>query len=122
MKFVAGGLTSVFALVVFLGAPRAGEKKDPKHSISEVMVLAHKKGLLQRVITGKANEEDKQQLVELYVSLAQNEPPKGEAKAWKKRTEEIVRLAKAAAKGDAKAPPLLKKAADCASCHKIFRG
>jgi hypothetical protein len=61
-------------------------------------------------------------LVDYYESLPLNKPPKGDAKEWKTKTEEIVKLAKAIQKGDKDAGAKLKAALNCAACHKIFKG
>ena len=49
-------------------------------------------------------------------------PPKGEEKEWKKRTKKLVEAANALVKEDKDAKDLLKKATNCAECHKEHKG
>ncbi len=119
MKFLAASVMAAVALVLVLESNHAGEKA--KYTISEVMKEAHKSGLLKKVASGAASEEDKKKLSELYQALAQNTPKKGEGEEWKKRTVALVKAADAAVKGDEKAAKSLPKLADCASCHKLFK-
>jgi hypothetical protein len=104
------GLLAGWGLVV-----EAADDAKPKHTISEVMIEAHKKGLLTKVVSGKASDAEKKQLCELYESLAANKPPKGSAVEWKSKTDAIVAACK---KGDPKA---LKAAVNCGVCHKAHR-
>jgi len=131
MRFVVATVaaTLTFALLLNSGEFRAEEKdKDaPKYKIKEVMKLAHLKAkktdetLLEKVVAGSATKEEKQKLAELYVSLSQNKPPKGEAEDWKAVTAKIVVQAQAAAKGEEGAPKLLKEATNCGGCHSKFK-
>ena len=115
MRFVAAAVLASLALVVAMNTEyQAGEKA--KHTIAEVMKVAMKGGLCKKVAEGKASDAEKKQLVELFESLTKNTPPMGDAKAWKERTTALLEAAK---KGDGKA---LGKNANCASCHKMFKG
>ncbi len=98
------------------------EDEKPKHTTKEVMKLAHKGGLMKKVVDGKATDAEKKQLVELYTSMAGNKPPKGDAEAWKEKTDAVVAAAKAAAEGKEGAGPLLQKATNCMGCHSAHKG
>lgn len=100
----------------------AAEEEKPKHTTKQVMKLAHKGGLLKKVVDGKATDAEKKQLVELYTSLAGNKPPKGDAAAWKEKTDAVVAAAKDAAEGKEGAGALLTKATNCMGCHKDHKG
>jgi hypothetical protein len=100
----------------------AAEEEKPKHTTKQVMKLAHKGGLLKKVVDGKATDEEKKQLVELYTSLAGNKPPKGDAAAWKEKTDAVVAAAKDAAEGKEGAGALLTKATNCMGCHSAHKG
>ena len=102
MKYLVAGLAVTLAFVVCVGAPKAADDKDAKYTIKEVMKKAHKDGLLKKVASGKADEDERKELVVLYVALSQNKPPKGDADDWKEKTGAMVKAAKAAA-ADAKA-------------------
>ena len=108
--------------VLVLGiAVLAQAQAKPKYTILEVMLTAHKDGLLKKVTDGKASDAEKKQLVDFYVALGQNKPPKGDPAEWRKRCDELLKLAKACAAGDQDAPAALAKAANCAACHKVFK-
>ena len=78
MKYLFAGVIAALSLALVMGENKAGEKKA-KHTIAEVMQKAMKGGLCGKVAKGKASDEEKEQLVELFTSLSKNEPPKGEA-------------------------------------------
>src|ERR1700682_2980267 len=116
MKFLAASLMAVTAIVLLLGDNLAGEKA--KYTIKEVMKEAHKGGLMKKVADGKADDTEKKHLVDLYKALSQNDPPKGPADDWKKKTTALVEASTKASKGDAAAAATLPKLANCAACHK----
>lgn len=119
MKVLAGGLIAVVGMIFCLSASGAGDKK-PKYDIKEVMDKAHKQGLLKKVVSGKADEDERKELAELYTALSQNKPPKGEVSDWKKVTGTMVKAAKAAVKDAAKGKAL-GKIVNCGACHKEFK-
>jgi hypothetical protein len=80
------------------------------------MQKAMKGGLCAKVASGKASEAEQKQLVSLFEGLAKTDPPKGDAEAWKAKTKALLDAAKA---NDGAA---LKKAANCAACHKEHKG
>jgi hypothetical protein len=108
------------ALALCLGIPRAGEKKEPKYTIKEVMKKAHKDGLWKKVASGDAGKEDREELAELYVALSENKPPKGDEKDWKKKTSAMVKASKAAVK-NAEDGKKLTKIVNCGACHKAHK-
>jgi hypothetical protein len=120
MKFLSAALCATVGFVLCLSSPQAGEKKEPKYTIKEVMEKAHKSGLLKKVASGEAPKEDREELVELYVSLSENKPPKGDAKDWKKKTTAMVKASKAAEK-NAEDGKKLSKIVNCGACHKAHK-
>jgi hypothetical protein len=111
-------------LIAGLGMFRAADEAKPKYTIEEVMEKAHKgkSSLLKQVMTGKASDEQKKQLVEYYEELAKNKPEKGSAEDWKKRTTALVKASKEVAGGNESAKPQLGKAANCKACHEAHKG
>lgn len=95
---------------------QAEDDAKPKYTIKQVMKEAHKDGLLKKVLGGDASDAEKEKLCELYVALAANKCPKGDAADWKEKTETIVKACKA---GDNAA---LKTATNCGACHKEHKG
>jgi cytochrome c553 len=128
MRKVVTGVAAVLALALATGPRMLGadddDEKKPKYTIKEVMNKAHKGGILKKVLSGKAEEDDVKELVIGYTALSLNKPPRGDAKAWKKRTEALVKAAKAVEKNDTdkKALAALKKASNCAACHNVHKG
>jgi hypothetical protein len=99
------------------------KKKKPKYTIKEVMKKAHqpKDAILKKVQADKATKEELKELLAMYQALELNKPPMGDEAEWKKRTAALVKGANAAVENKKEAKELLKKAADCASCHKAFK-
>ncbi len=122
MKYLFAGVIAMVSLLLVLGDNNAGEKA--KYTIPEVMAKAHKgaTALMPKVAKGKASDDEKKQLVELYTALSKNEPPKGDAADWKTKTTALVDAAKKAADGDEAAAKSLPKLANCAACHKAHKG
>jgi cytochrome c len=108
--------------LVAMVAALVNAQEKPKYTIAQVMDKCMKGGLCGKVAGGKASPEEAKMLVEYFESLSANKPPKGDEAEWKKRTGELVKLAKAASSGDKGAGAKLKGAANCAACHKVFKG
>lgn len=122
MKFLVAGIVAALSLVLVVsGNNNAGEKKA-KYTISQVMQKAMKGGLCKKVASGKASDEEKKQLAEMFAALAQNTPPKGDAAEWKKKAGALAAVAKKIAGGDEKAVKALGKLANCGACHSVFKG
>ena len=124
MRTVKYSLALVFALALVANVltTRADESASPKHNIKEVMKIAHGKGgLAKKVITGGASDEEKQELIELYVDLGRNTPPKGTPADWKVKTDAVVQAAKEVKAGTAGAGATLQKAITCGPCHQAHK-
>jgi len=117
MKYVLGVAIAATAMILGIGSNYAGEKK-PKYTIKEVMAEAHKSGLWKKVAAGDADKADREKLAELYKSLMENKPPKGDLDEWKKTTTVMHRIAQNAI-ADAEAGKKLK--VNCGACHKMFK-
>ena len=99
------------------GEQEEGEEEDKKYTTNEVMKLAHKDGLLKKVATGEASDDEKKQLVIYYKAMAKNKPPAGEEEDWKERNKVLIEAAEAAVKGEEDASDRLMKASNCKACH-----
>jgi hypothetical protein len=112
--------------LVGLGTIPARQDDKPRYTIKEIMRLAHRpekgEGLLRKVVGGRATEDEKKKLVELYVALGQNKPPRGDAKDWKDRTDALIKAAREEAAGEPGAYKSLLNAAICADCHERHKG
>jgi hypothetical protein len=104
-------------------ATRADDADKPKHTIKEIMKIAHnpKDSLAKKVIGGMASDDEKKELVALYGDLGKNTPKKGSPEAWKERTEAVVAAAKDVQAGKAGAAANLQKAINCTGCHREFK-
>src|SRR5438876_4771674 len=111
----------VLALAVAVGGKTPVKADDLP--IKEVMKMAHtgKPTLLAKVAGGKASDDEKKMLVELYENLGKNKPPKGDEDEWKKKTEDLVAAAKDVAAGTKGANAKLQKASNCGACHGKFK-
>lgn len=128
LRFVGWSLLTLIALslayATVVVAQEAAAEAKPKYTIKEVMKGAHmpategEKPLLQIVMGGDATPEQKQQLLDFYISLAENEPPKGDKEAWAKKTAPVVLGAAMIVVGRENGADVLKKATVCAACHK----
>ena len=121
---------TIIASIVLLFAaflPAADEK--PTIGINQIMVQAHlrpenrgtRNNLDNKLVDGKATDEEKKRLLELYQMLANSKPPAGDLEAWKKRTTEIVDSTQALIRGEDKAAERFIKARDCKECHALHR-
>jgi hypothetical protein len=123
MRTLFASALAVLGLVLIAGTD-AAQDKGKKYTIKEVMQEAHKKGgpmLRDKVISGKASDEEKKTLLAMYKSLAAQKPPAGEADSWKEKTAALVEAAKLAVDGDKGAAKALKKAANCMGCHNAHK-
>lgn len=124
MKYFVMAMMAM-GLVAGLGVFQAADDAKPKYDIEEIMEKAHKppkSSLFVKVKSGKASEEQKKELLELYQELAKNKPPKGDLKDWQKRTKAMVKAAQDVVDGKQGATQALTKAAQCGACHKAHKG
>jgi hypothetical protein len=112
---------AVFGVVIVVLLPRLdagavcqGDKQDAD-TVKSIMQKAMKGGLAQKFAQGKANDEEKKQLIALFANLSNLKAPKGNDKEWRERTRALFDAVKA---DDAKA---LQKAANCAGCHRAHK-
>ena len=119
-RLVIGLVAIVPAAMMFTVLATAADEAPakPKHTIKEVMVNAHKKGLLKKVLSGQASQEEKIVLLDHYVSLAESKPSKGSEENWHKLTDAVLLAAAKVAAGRDDGAAQLKAATNCAACHK----
>ena len=119
MKRLALVTALALGMAALVGVSQAQDKA--KYTISEVMLKGHKSGLCGKVVSGKASEAEKKELVEYYESLVLLKPGKGDAAEFKKKAEDMLKAAKGCAAGDKDSPATLKKLLNCAECHKVYK-
>ncbi|MEM8732787.1 MAG: hypothetical protein AAGG44_01100 [Planctomycetota bacterium] len=93
------------------------EKSKPKHTIKEVMKVAFKGGLQKKVLSGEASDDEKKELLDLYVSLVESKPPKGEMNSWHNLAGGAALAAAKVVVGREGALDELKAATNCKACH-----
>ena len=93
----------------------------PKHNIKEVMKQAHGAKLLNKVLDGKASKEEKDQLLDLYISMIDNKPPKGEGDKWIMSSGRVILAAARVAVGREGSLEELKAATNCKACHDTHK-
>lgn len=121
-KFV-GGLICLAVLAGTMVAPLAvaEEEGGPKHSIKEVMKLAHKDGLLKKVLGGEASDDDKKMLLDLYVSMLEGKPKKGDMASWQTLAGKSALAAAKVVVGREGALKELEAATNCKACHSVHK-
>lgn len=119
------GATTVAALAVVCSMVPAAKAEAPttQPTIKQIMDKANKgpDSLFKKVMAGKADASQKQQLLDLYSALAADNPPKGEKADWEDRTAALTKAAQAIVDDTPGAIPGLKKAADCKACHMLHQ-
>ena len=118
---IVAGLIAVAAVWQSIAWAQNAEAAKPKHTIKEVMEKAHKEGLLKKVAGGDASAEEKAQLLDLYVSMAECEPPRGDAAAYHKLATDAVMGAARVVVGREGAEGQLQRAVNCQNCHQAHR-
>ncbi len=93
----------------------------PKHTVKEVMKIAHKEGLMKKVQAGGATDEEKKQLLDLYIDMVEGEPKKGDPTEWKMAAGAAMMSAAKVVLGREGALDELKKTTDCMACHSKFK-
>jgi hypothetical protein len=114
---------AVVGLIQVVVAAQETERAKPKHAIKDVMRGAHVApeggtSLLARVTGGNASDDEKHQLLDFYISLVENDPPRGEKEAFHAKTGAVVLAAAKVLVGREGATDDLKKATNCAACHR----
>lgn len=94
---------------------------EPTNSIKDVMKKAHKDGLLKKVLDGQASDEEKKQLLDLYIDMLEGVPEKGEQSAWLMAAGRSVVAAGKVVVGREGSMAELKEATNCKACHDVFK-
>jgi surface antigen len=107
-------LPMVVAFLVTVGVVAGLSQARPQDdSIKKVMKAAMKGGLCKKVADGKATDDQKKELLELFTTLSKATPPAGDEDSWKTKTAALVEAAQEAVDEKATAGAKLKKAATC---------
>lgn len=85
------------------------------------MKIAHKDGLLKKILGGSATDEDKKALLDAYVSLVENTPAKGDIESWHKLAGGSALAAAKVVVGREDSLKELEAATNCKACHDIHK-
>jgi len=96
------------------------EKKKPKYTVEQVMEQAFKgkDTLVKKVASGKATDKEKMAVLDMFISLVENDPPKGDKASWQKLSGAAALAAAKVAVGRKDAAAEFKAATKCGACHK----
>lgn len=111
LLFLASATVAPFALAT------QEEDTKPEHTIKDVMKKAMKDGLLKKVAGGEATDEEKKELLDMFISLVENKPPKGEMESWHNLAGASALAAAKMVVGREGAADELKAATNCKACH-----
>ncbi len=112
----------VIGAVQTIGIAQADkEVKNAKHEIKQVMQKAHKDKLRDKILKGDASQQEKLDLLDLYISLVENDPPTGDIESWHKLAGGVALAAAKVAVGRDGATAELRKATNCGACHKVHK-
>jgi hypothetical protein len=121
-KFLS--IVAVLALlagVSYAAAQGKGDAKKkaskPKYTLKQIMQDGHKKGLLQKVATGKATAAERLKLLDMYIAMYESKPKRGDANSWTKLSADALAAAAKLVVDPKSDPAPLKKAANCKPCH-----
>ncbi|QDV27262.1 hypothetical protein [Aureliella helgolandensis] len=95
--------------------------KEAKYTIKEVMVQGHKDGLLKKILSGDASQEEKQKLLDLYISMFEFEPTKGDMGSWQRLAGGATLAAAKVVVGREDGLKELEKASNCKACHTAHK-
>lgn len=119
IRLIVGSL--VAAVVCGSGAFAFNNNVFAPKSVKEVMKVAHKDGLLKKVLGGSASEDEKKQLLDLYIDMVEGEPKKGDKTEWHLAAGAAAVSAAKVVLGREGAVDELKKTSDCMACHSKFK-
>jgi len=95
---------------------------DEAPTVAEIMQTLHKKDKLHSVVSsGKAKDEQKVQLLDLYLHMADAKPANGQTEKWAAELQPIIHAAAKVVVGREGAADEYKKAVNCTSCHDKFK-
>jgi len=115
-----------FSTTALLAAVTLAIGAEGENPIKQAMVFAHKaprgeKKLNEKIAEGTASEADVKKALELYKAMADAKPPKGEAAAFKVKTNKLIAATEEVIAKKPDGVEHYKTAVDCRSCHNDFR-
>lgn len=115
------GLVTFLAVPSFANVQANNDDDEPKYEIGQVMKDGMKGGLLRKVASGQANEEETKMMMEMVASLKHYEPTKGSEESWKEKSEALEKALKGFIEGEDGAAAALRMASNCMACHQAHK-
>ena len=109
------------ALGTYSFAALTADVPTPKHTIKEAMKIGHKDGLLKKILGGEASDEDKKTLLDVYVSMVESKPEKGDMESWHLLAGKAAVAAAKVVVGREGALKELETATNCKACHDVHK-
>ncbi len=81
------------------------------------MKVALKGDLQKKVLSGNASDEDNKKLLDMYISMVESKPPKGEMNSWHNLAGSAALAAANVVVGREGAAEELKTATNCKACY-----
>ena len=124
LKMITAGIlcgSLLAGLMLVPAALAADDEGKAKHSIKEVMKIANKEKLVNKVVAGDATDEEKKKLLDVFISLLESEPPQGDMASWQKLAGGTALAAAKVVVGREGAEAELKAANNCKACHGVHK-
>lgn len=121
-RLVALGTASLcLGVLVSMSLAAGQDEAKPKYTLKDIMKQHKKGGLLPKILSGEGTAEDKTALLDMYISMFETKPPKGEMDSWQHLAGASTLAAAKVVVGREGAIDELKKATNCAACHKVHK-
>ncbi|TVP99965.1 MAG: hypothetical protein EA381_08430 [Planctomycetaceae bacterium] len=127
MRFSLSTRCSVFGclalgclLSALVGTSQTSVAQEPdaaKPTIKDVMKSGHKDGLLKKILDGDATQQEKQELLDLYITMFELKPEKGDIESWQRLAGGAALAAAKVVVGRPDGLETLKVATNCKACH-----
>ncbi len=121
MRFAVAVLLVALVSSVAINTNTNNTTVEETKSVKDVMKALHKGGLHKKIMGGKATDEDKKKLVDLYIHLVENDAPKGDETEWKMTAGMAMMSAAKVAVGREDGLEAYKAASNCKACHDKFK-
>ncbi len=117
-------LTLVIGSLLLAGfgfAPLDEPSSPDDVAIKDVMQQVMKGGMLKKVMSGNASDEEKLIVLDMFISLSESEALQGDADEWKDQTGAVMTSYAKFLVGREGADEALKAATNCKACHDKFK-
>ena len=112
----------MLVLVCAAGAYAVQSEEGEQKSIKQVMKAAMgKQGLVEKLKKGDASDEEKIELLGLFIDMYENEPPKGKPESWRELSGKALLVAAKAAAGREVSEQEIMEGCNCMDCHKAHK-